>query len=505
MCVNGCAVGRAKSKSFLKKWTAAAALALGGVPTFALAASPAPVQEVSTQAFDWFVNTTPGYLQSPFLTNETAPAVNAFLKSLPANQPKAIKIEVPISNATANLIFNNPSYNVSYILGDVEAGGSTEIKMRDIARQVRFVNGQNNGAKTRSYNAFIGNFGFTKIDDDKTFPAGYKNDKKGQHSFAGYNIGGYNTAKLNMSMPELYSGSGSYRTPAAGNSTAPNIRSAMFTLPILRVSQNEVNTTSKERNVPWVARFNNFGNTALDTDRNSSNGYRFVTGQPMPAGYGFPAVSASKTANQLLSRRDFATLVSHYRMRGADSFVLFEPGVEGYTNEQKRNDAKAGWTQPNINNVFGASDYKLVLGKEGGKNDKDILSSFTVDGKTKTAEQTGSIFSGVYSLSLKTLDIVLSNMDEVDHTLTLPKKIAGYDLKTNSFTLDGGSHLLVEYKLTTSGVNKGWSVALQTVPFQAIENSRHGFGIPEPSTMTMAAITGLLLIGRRRRSGMKQA
>jgi hypothetical protein len=302
-----------------------------------------------------------------------------------------------------------------------------------------------------------------------------------------------------MSMPELYSGSASFRTPAAGNSMAPNIRSATFTLPIMRLSQVEVNTEKTERNVPWVARFNNYGNLALDTDRNGSNGYRFATGQAIPARNGLPAVSAAKTENQLLSRRDFATLVSHYRMRGADSYALFESGVEGYTNEQKRNDARTGWTQPNIDNIFNAADHQLVLGKNGGKSDKEIFSSFTVDSKNKTAEQTGSVFSGVYSLSLKTLDFMLSNMDEVDHTLTLPKSIGGYDLKTNSFTLDEGSHLLVEYKLTTSGVHKGWSIAMTQVPFQALNNSRHGFGIPEPSTITLAAVTGLLLVGPRRR------
>jgi hypothetical protein len=499
MWVNGSVTRQSGRMSWLK-WTAAA---LVGAPSLAIAGQPPspppppPAQEVKSEAFDWFVNATPGYLPSPFLTDATANSVNAFLKSLPANQPKAVKVEVPISNATANLIFNNPAYQVSYVLGDIEMN-QAENKVRDLARQVRFINGQNNGTKTKSFNAFIGNFGFTKINNDITTPSNY-NQKKGQHSFAGYNLGGYNHANLNMSMPELYGGSGSFRNPAAGNSSAPNIRSSMFTLPILRVTQNEVNSGSNERNVPWVARFNNSGNLAMDTDRNAANGFRFETGKAMPAVAGFPAVSASDTANQLLSRRDFATLVAHYRMRGADSYVLFEPGVEGYTNEQKRTDARTGWTDPNIDAIFKASDYKLVLGHETGGS-KDINDRLTVDGKkNRSAEETGSIFSGVYSLGLKTMDVMLSNMDDVDHTLTLPKSIGGFNLKTNSFTLDEGSHLLVEYKLTTSGVNKGWSVAMMKVPFQAINNSRHGFGIPEPSTITLAAVTGFLLVGPRRR------
>jgi hypothetical protein len=51
------------------------------------------------------------------------------------------------------------------------------------------------------------------------------------------------------------------------------------------------------------------------------------------------------------------------------------------------------------------------------------------------------------------MDVLLSNMDQQDHTLTLPDQIGGYSLHTNSFTVGDGEHLLVEYKLTTSGVN----------------------------------------------------
>ena len=223
----------------------------------------------------------------------------------------------------------------------------------------------------------------------------------------------------------------------------------------------------------------------------------------MPAVPGLPAVSAAKTANQMISRRDFAAAVAHYRMRGADSYVLFEPGVIGYGQEDKRKDAKAGWTESHIDAIFNANDYKLLLGADtdykNGNNPKDINSVLIVDGKEKTAESAGSIFSGVYSLSLKTMDVLLSNMDEVDHTLTLPNSIGGFALKTKSFEVDAGQHLLIEYKLTTSGVNKGWSVALTHVPFQAINNSRHGFGIPEPTTISLAAVLGFMLVGPRRR------
>ena len=87
-----------------------------------------------------------------------------------------------------------------------------------------------------------------------------------------------------------------------------------------------------------IARFNNWNNLAFDSDRNAANGYKFVPGQAIPAKNGLPGFSASQTMNQMLSRRDFAAEVAHLRLRGADSFVAFEPGVVGYDNTQKRSD-----------------------------------------------------------------------------------------------------------------------------------------------------------------------
>jgi len=101
------------------------------------------------------------------------------------------------------------------------------------------------------------------------------------------------------------------------------------------------------------------------------------------------------------------------------------------------------------------------------------------------------------------MDVLLSNQDDDDHSLTLPSKIAGFDLNTKTFDLDAGTSLLVEYKLSTSGLHKGWSVALQNVPFTAIENSRNHFGIPEPGTISLAAAMGFIGVARRRRSGQR--
>ena len=503
MSVSEKGAARRRNAAVLSIAAGAAAAMLGVAAQSASAANPPPPDEVHDQFFDWFVNATPSYLPSPFLTDSSANAVNAFLASRPAGSPLAVKVERPISNATANLIFNNPNYHVSYVLGDIET--NTIPNVTTLVKQVRYVNG-NNGQKTNSFNAYIGEYGINRLTSDVTDPANY-NSQSGTHSFSGYGLGQYNSTGVNMSMPELYGGSGSYRNPAAGNSNAPNIRSAMFVLPALRVSQIAVNNPEDERIVPYVARFNNFGNLALDSDRNASNGYKFVPGQAMPAAFGLPAVSAADTANQMLSRRDFATQVLHYRLRGANSYVLFEPGVDGYFQDQKRSDAKTGFTEPHVDAIFNAADYKLVLGADSdyknGNNSKDFNGNIIEDGKMMSDEQAGAMFSGVYSLSLKRLDMLLSNQDDADHSLTLPSKIAGFDLKTKTFDLDAGTSLLVEYKLSTSGLNKGWSVALQNVPFVAIENSRNHFGIPEPGTISLAAAMGFIGIARRRRPGQK--
>src|SRR5262249_32143134 len=151
------------------------------------------------------------------------------------------------------------------------------------------------------------------------------------------------------------------------------------------------------------------------------NGFKFEPGKAMPAAFGYPALSAQQTKDQMLSRRDFAAQVAHYRLRGADSFVAFEPGVVGYLNDVKRADARTGFTEPHIDSIFAASDHKLLLGSSDtdyppkSSGFKDPNGNIFIDGKEKSDEEAGAIFSGVYSLSLKRMDILISNMDDDDH------------------------------------------------------------------------------------------
>src|SRR5205823_13827539 len=119
-----------------------------------------------------------------------------------------------------------------------------------------------NGAPTTSNRAYIGNFGFSMVPSDPTQPKDYEKNFKNKHSFSGFNKNDYMSAGLTMNNEEVYPGSPSFRNPIEGNSSAPNIRSALFTLPIVRVSNVSVTSDAGHQNIAWVANFNNWGKNA---------------------------------------------------------------------------------------------------------------------------------------------------------------------------------------------------------------------------------------------------
>src|SRR5262249_20767461 len=145
----------------------------------------------------------------------------------------------------------------------------------------------------------------------------------GQHSFSGFARTDYDQAGLNMESEEAYPGSPSFKNPANGNSSAPNIRSALFTLPSWRIGRDSDALIKAclitQRNVPWIANFNNWGNACLN-DAPGTGGYAYYWTNPT-------GVPGNSGIGQMLSSRDFATLVAHYRLRGANSFNLFDSGV----------------------------------------------------------------------------------------------------------------------------------------------------------------------------------
>ena len=59
-----------------------------------------------------------------------------------------------------------------------------------------------------------------------------------------------------------------------------------------------------------------------------------------------------------------------------------------------------------------------------------------------------------------------------DVVYVLPDKVGGYALNTADFTLNGGTHLLVEYNLNGSGKNRGWHEAMTIIPFTELDGDR---------------------------------
>jgi len=434
------------------------------------------------QFFDWTIGDTPAqdpnhFISSPFLTDANRDSVNTFLGTLDANSIRAVKVEQPISDDTAKLIFSNPTYNVSFVFADLETG----TPVADVQRLVQQVKVSSSSA------AAVGNFGMSSIAGmDPTLPEGYWKNGRGSHSFAGFRRDDFVSAGVNMSNADLYPGDPSYRNPIAGNSTAPNIRSALFTLPVSRLSQVTATKTIGEVNVPYVADFNNWGNDAFDSDHDPSSGFRWD----------------NPTHDQMLSSQDVAALMAHYRLRGADSVHLLNTGVVDKTQEQFQKEVVSGWTESRIDTIMSAADRMILI--KDGPNGKGVPSlgdntSITIDGKSKSIEDAGALWSGVYSLSLEKMDVLLSNMDGASHTITLPNKVGGFNVATTDFTVPEGSHMLVEYGLSGNGKNRSWQVAMFT-PFEdGLDHDRGRPGVPEPTTVAMLSIGAMMVITRRRR------
>ncbi len=179
--------------------------------------------------FDWSVNATTGsdgnYTPAPFLTDQNAASVAAFLATRVAansNAPLAVKINGPISNATAQLIFGH--YSVKYVFADFEGSNA-------LAQTTTLVNQVHSQAPSK--NAFIGEFNLYNV----PVPDGTRgNISTTATSFKNiYSSQNYKSAGVNMSNESAYPGSPDFALPGHGT-TSPNIRSALFVLPVDRVT-----------------------------------------------------------------------------------------------------------------------------------------------------------------------------------------------------------------------------------------------------------------------------
>jgi hypothetical protein len=425
--------------------------------------------------YDWqkINNSTPvpavaGYIPAPFVsTGNVSPAA---ISTLTANQsafPGKVAVKIvgttPLTPADNALLFSNPNFQINNAFMDYEGptGQATA------TAQAAAIRAQVKPAQ------FIGNFQMYPGSGDSSGPT------------AGPSVLQYQASGMNMANEDLYPGSPTYKNPGAtgGTSTSPNIRSSLFVLPIDRASfvtanlgkhvVNGVNT--RDLHVPYVNRFNNVGNPALQN-----------------VGVTFTPGATPNTANQMLSRGDFSALVAHYRARGVDGVHLLDGGVVGYTQSQFEQDAKDGFTFAPFASIFSGGNAKLAT--------LDTVSK--VNGNVVSNESSGVVFSGVYSLtqndarlggSTGKLALLVSNLSANAANVEFPVAIGG---KTagGSYSVNGGEHKLLEF----AGTGLQWTLVNQQVVFA--DSDRSGVGVPEPVAMGGASIFALTMLFRRRRS-----
>jgi len=530
----------------------------------AVFATPLPVPLNSGSSVHWFTawdennapSTNTDFYPSPSVNNANISSVGGALsRSAAFGQPLAVKVETQLSNGVASALFNQqfPPNNqaISYVFGDFEspASASPISATTTLVKQVR--------NSSWSNNAYVGQLDLTPVTNDPS-----------QRSPQPYTQAQYDSSGVNMANTMLYPGQGSFRSPAAPTGVSdwinPNIRTSLFIAPVSRMStvQNVLNTSyngtspllgpSYHKQIPWVTRFNNWGNSALDTDNNPANGYRFVPGAPLPKA----GLSGSQTADQMMGRGDFSAQILHYRMRGAYSVNLFHEGgasggVEGYSSTDAKQDVRDGWygsSDPNVahtNNVI----YSQPDAKPATLTINPLV-DFSRGPTGQRSEATGVLWSGAYSLTANNanstnaanpghgaLDILASNMDTSSHRLQFDnvgglevwtKAYFGVDSANNNqifrytyydapaqepqltnktITLDPGTHTMFQFDLVTGRVYTS-TTAYTTKTFWLLNqqysvfgsNDRNAVGIPEPTTFgALAAVGTLAAVSRRQR------
>lgn len=471
-------IGRGENVSpVTKRWAAAivaAALAVGTGSSV-----------MADDFFDWNAQNTPvnsAYVQTMPLSDGNAAAVAAFLASqTAAGKTTAVQVRAGtlLSAATINTIFNNALVPVKYVFADYEGNQAITGSIAGTTTLVAQLAGTNFGTRKAAGTSFIGNYAIAPMPADPT-----------QHATSTFFAGNsptnpYATATdfrntgVNMSNETLYPGDGSFRNPVNGDSTAPNIRSALFTLPIQRLSIASQNLGVGQPHIPYISRFNNFANPSFQ-----NVGTTFTTSGP--------AIGANPVAGQLLSRDDFQSLVLHYKMRGATSYQLLDPGVVGYTVAQYEADGQAGW-----NDTQSGGLVNTVLHGLNGRV-ATLPTTITFNGVKKTIEDAGVVWSAVTNDSVGSpgLAILVSNLSNTPGAVSFNTRINGATLSYTSNSLAAGGHTILRF--TKSGGTWGSPLADTAFNDPALA-SRDGVGIPEPTALTLLGIGALGVLGRRRR------
>lgn len=388
---------------------------------------------------------SPGITPSMFLRDDNVAAVDAFLST---QSVKALKIDLPVSSSTINYIYNK--YKIDYTFADFETP-DWQSRTIQLVNQIRSSSGT--GPAMGIGKAYVSNFGLAPLPFDSTSPA------------SSPTLTQYNATGVNMASEGLYPGAPDFRSPASGNSTAPNLRSSLFTLPIERFSIAAASMPAGSAHVPYVTRFNNWMNNDLDSDHNPSNGFRFVT------------------SNQLPSRGDFQAQVLHYRLRGAKGVIGLDGGVEGYTQKQFQEDISRGWgSQSTVNQVLSDPNARSV----------SLTTQIKADGQSKPIEDVGVVYSGAYSTSQGKMVLLMSNLDDLKHSVTLPERVGGRTL-SGTYSIDPGMHEILEFGLT----GMRWNLVSAAEVF--VDHQRDGVGVPEPTSLGLLLLGSVGLLARRGR------
>lgn len=401
----------------------------------------------------------PGFTPAPFLNDGNVAPVNTYLSG---QAIKALKINPGttanpvLSGSTISTIYGNKVIN--YTFADFEAANYLT-QIATLRNQIAN-SGASGAAGVLAPNVYVGNYDlYPMVSADPTRPAGFTRNMLAEFSSAG----------VNMANEALYPGQ-TFRNPLAGDSTAPNIRSALFTMPITRLSLISASLSATQKHIPYITRFNAAGVFNDSGDVNS----------PTPVRWSNP------TGDQMLSRGDFKAMVAHYRLRGANGVHLLGGGVEGYTDQQSQEDVVAGWNIQKINDIFNGGNAKLA----------SLDTVVRTGGVTKTLEDAGVVMSGVYSLTQGKLALLVSNLGDAQQTLTIPQKIGGRTVG-GSFQVASNQHKLLEF----TGTGTSWVLASQTILFaDSFEDiDRSGKGIPEPTMLGGVALLAVVGLARRRR------
>ncbi len=426
--------------------------------------------------FDWtsgntYPSANPAFTPAPFLYDGDVAQVLAFLQNQQASGGiTAVRINAPISNATAQAIFNNSSVTVKYVFADLE-NPSTVVS--DTAALVAQIQGPSKTNKSST--AFVGNYAIATVAHDPTLAA--------SRGFTGYSLANYRASGVTMSNPELYPGAPDYRGPASGDTTVsgasfPNLRSSLFILPIERLSFAAQNNAPGTPLIPYAARFENFGNAALQNTSLPNGVHGFTPG--VASG----SLTAAQTANQMISRNSFQAEMLHYHLRGATGVHMFEPGVVGYTDAQFESDGITGF------NFLNSSAYGFAATTV---TPVELGATININGTVQSVEDAGVIASGVSNSNNK-MALLISNLTDTNKSVLLPSQIASVAVPANELLAVGAdSHNLYEF----TNVSGTWHLDSSSVVFNdPTLSSESEVGIPEPASNSILAVGAIALLFR---------